>query len=181
MENKKVSEGSSFSEVPARRPKRLRRMVGVVAMGLVGLLVVGEGIARFGLGLGDPPLSIADPQIEYLFKPSMSYRRFGRHISFNAYSMRSGPTTQKKTDPGEVRVLVVGDSVVYGGVQSDDSEIATTLLEPRLRDVLHRPVYVGNISAGSWGPPNMLAYARRFGWFDADVVVIVLSSDDYCD
>jgi hypothetical protein len=42
-------------------------------------------------------------------------------------------------------------------------------------------VIVGNISAGSWGPPNMLAYARKFGLFDADVVVVVLSSHDYAD
>ncbi|MGE5609327.1 MAG: SGNH/GDSL hydrolase family protein [Bacillota bacterium] len=145
------------------------------------MLVAGEGIARFGIGLGDPPLSIADPEIEYLFKPSMSYHRFGRHISYNAYSMRSGPITPARSDPAEVRVMVLGDSVINGGVLTDDSELTTARLQLRLRDTLQRPVYVGNISAGSWGPPNMLAYTRRFGWFDANVVVIVLSSHDYCD
>lgn len=150
-------------------------------MVLVGLLVVGEGVARFGIGLGDPPLSIADPEIEYLFKPSVRYRRFGRQISYNAYSMRSGPIAPKRSDPAELRVLVLGDSIVNGGVLTDDSELTTAQLQPRLQEVLHRPVYVGNISAGSWGPPNMLAYARRFGWFDANAVVIVLSSHDYSD
>jgi hypothetical protein len=42
-------------------------------------------------------------------------------------------------------------------------------------------VVVGNISAGSWGPPNELAYLKKFGLFDADVLVIVLSSGDYGD
>jgi hypothetical protein len=57
----------------------------------------------------------ADPQIEYLPKPSMHYRRFGNRISYNAYSIRSGPVTLHKTDPAELRVLVIGDSVVNGG------------------------------------------------------------------
>ena len=77
--------------------------------------------------------------------------------------------------------MLIGDSVVNGGAQTDDSQLATTLLQNRLHDELHRPVYVGNISAGSWGPPNELAYMQRFGWFDADVAVIVLSSHDYAD
>jgi len=36
-------------------------------------------------------------------------------------------------------------------------------------------------AAGSWGPPNQLAYLRQFGWLDADIVVLVLSSSDYDD
>jgi lysophospholipase L1-like esterase len=42
-------------------------------------------------------------------------------------------------------------------------------------------VYSGRRRAGSWGPPNMLAYAKRFGFFGADVVAIVLSSHDAKD
>jgi hypothetical protein len=40
---------------------------------------------------------------------------------------------------------------------------------------------VGNISAGSWGPGNWLAYAQRYGFFDADALVLVVSSGDYAD
>ena len=47
---------------------------------------------------------------------------------------------------------------------------------------MHRRVIVGNIAPrGSWGPQNMLAYIRRHGFFDADVVVVMLSSHDYAD
>jgi hypothetical protein len=42
-------------------------------------------------------------------------------------------------------------------------------------------VIVGNISAGSWGPPNEYAYLRQYGFLDADVVVQVVSSSDYDD
>jgi hypothetical protein len=77
--------------------------------------------------------------------------------------------------------MVLGDSIINGGAQTDQSAIATTLLQGRLQGELSRPVIVGNVSAGSWGPPNLLAYVRRYGWFDADVVVLVFSSHDYAD
>jgi hypothetical protein len=77
--------------------------------------------------------------------------------------------------------MVFGDSVVNGGVLTDQRDIATSILQRQLGLFLGRQVVVGNISAGSWGPPNMLAYAHRFGLFQADVVVIVVSSHDYAD
>lgn len=147
---------------------------------MVLLLIGVELVARFGLGLGDPPLSVADPEIEYLYKPSSRFDRFGNTISFNRWSMRSPEFTETKA-PGERRILVLGDSIVNGGVQTDDSQLATVLLASKLAAGHEGPVTVANISAGSWGPPNLLAYVERFGLFDADEVVIVLNSDDAWD
>ncbi len=145
---------------------------------LVGLL---EVYARVVMGLGNPPLWMADPEIEYLPHPAKSYLRFGNRISYNAYSMRSRDFPRNKVNPAELRVLVVGDSIINGGAHTDQQALATTLLEHKLAESLDRPVVVANIAAGSWGPPNILAYLRRFGLFDADVVVIVLNSADYAD
>ncbi len=153
----------------------------LVAGGLLALIGLAEIYARLVLGLGDPPLWIADPEIEYLPQPSKSYRRFGNRISYNAYSMRSRDFPRSKSDPAEVRVLVVGDSIVHGGSNTDQDAVATTLLEQQLAEALGRPVVVGNISAGSWGPPNFLAYLKRFGLLEADVVAIVVNSRDYAD
>jgi lysophospholipase L1-like esterase len=149
--------------------------------GLIVLLMLAEVYLRFMLGLGNPPLWMADPEIEYLPQPSRSYVRFGHRIHFNAYAMRSRDFPQRKSDPTEVRVLVVGDSVVHGGPRADQEELATTILERQLAEALGRPVVVGNISADSWGPPNFHAYLRRFGLFEADVVVVVVNSSDYAD
>ncbi len=153
----------------------------IVVTSLLVIAVLAEVYARFVLGFGDPPLWQPDPEIEYLPQPSKSYLRFGKRISYNAYSMRSREFPRKKVNPAELRVLVVGDSIINGGAHTDQQALATTLLEHRLAEALNRPVVVANISAGSWGPPNILAYLRRFGLFDADLAVIVLNSADYAD
>ncbi len=153
----------------------------IVVASLVALVGLLEVFARVVLGLGNPPLWMADPEIEYLPQPAKSYLRFGNRISYNAYSMRSRDFPRNKVNPNELRVLVMGDSIINGGAQTDQQALATTLLEHKLAESLDRPVVVANIAAASWGPPNVLAYLRRFGLFDADVVVIVLNSADYAD
>jgi len=59
--------------------------------------------------------------------------------------------------------------------------LATEILQRELRKRSDRPVAVANVSAGSWGPGNLLAYVEVFGVFDADVVFVVLSSHDATD
>lgn len=151
-------------------------IIGVV---IIALIVVAECIARFQLGFGDPPLWRPDQDYEYIPVASSTYRRFGNTIRYNSHSMRANEVPPRKTDPNELRIIVAGDSIVNGGVRSDQSELATTLLEQRLNQSLNRPVWVGNVAAGSWGPPNVLGYFRRHGLFDADIVVLVFNSPDY--
>lgn len=162
----------------------LRHRFRYIAAGLVAclllLLIAGELVARFYLGLGDPPLSVADPQVEYYFKPG-TYHRIGHLIHYNAFSMRSDDISATKSDPKQLRVLVIGDSVINGGVQTDQSELATSLLQKKLSQRFGRPTFVGNISAGSWGPPNEDAYLHKFGRFDADAVILEVSGHDGAD
>ncbi len=78
--------------------------LGVIIFALVGT----ETFARVVLGLGDPPLTVRDPKIEYMFKPGV-YQRFGNDVAYNEYSIRAlAPPSGNVL--GE-RALVVGDSV----------------------------------------------------------------------
>ncbi len=152
------------------------RSSGKVALGaaaVLGALVALELYARIGLGLGTPPLYVSDPDIEYMFAPDQDVMRFGNRQRFNPYGMRSEDIPPAKPD-GEFRVLAIGDSVLNGGSLTDQSELATSLLT-------QDGIRVLNASAGSWGPQNMRAYLDRFGLFDADLVVVVLSSHDAGD
>ena len=148
---------------------------------LVAFIAGGELFARFYLGLGSPPLWESHPTIAFLFKPNQRVHRFGNLFITNRYAMRSDDFPPQKLNPRELRILVFGDSVVNGGNLTDHSQLATTILAKHLSASLARPVVVGNASAGSWGPPNEIAYLRQFGFLDADLIILVLSSSDYDD
>lgn len=156
------------------------RLVLWLSGALLVVLGLGEAFARVYLGLGTPPLYVEHPTIEYLHKPNQDVRRFGNRVLINAYGMRS-ENFPRHRQPGEIRIMVFGDSVLNGGSLTDHAKLATTLLAKSLRARTGRQVTVGHISAGSWGPGNWLAYVREYGFFDADVVMLVASSHDYGD
>ncbi|MEM0914422.1 MAG: SGNH/GDSL hydrolase family protein [Planctomycetota bacterium] len=168
---------------PRRRSRR--RCWARLAIAAIGVIAVGLLAAEIGLrvvfGMGTPPLSMTHPTIEYMFQPNQDVHRFGNRQKYNAFGMRSDDFDAARRDPQELRVLVVGDSVINGGNLTDQSELATELLQTRLREELGRPVIVGNVSAGSWGPMNAAAYLAEFGWFDADAVVMVWAGHDAWD
>src|SRR5262249_37809632 len=118
---------------------------------------------------------------EYRFVPSRTYHRFGNVIHYNQWSQRADDFPQHKSSPDELRVMMIGDSVINGGVLTDQAKTIPAQLQSRLRQALGRPVIVGNASAGSWGPPNELAYVKKFGLFDADVVIFVFNNFDCVD
>ncbi|MBY0263407.1 MAG: SGNH/GDSL hydrolase family protein [Phycisphaerales bacterium] len=175
-----MSEAAT-SSVRSRPRRRIGRLLGVIAvLGLLGIAGAEIG-ARVVLGLGDPPLYVLDPEVEYLLKPSQDRRPLGNRFFVNSRSMRAEEFPDNKASADELRVLVIGDSIVNGGVKIDQAALATERLGPMLRDRLKRPVVVGNASAGSWGPPNELGYLKKFGVMRADVVVLVLNSGDVED
>ena len=157
-----------------------KQRLGWLLITTIFILAAGELFSRFYLGLGNPPLSVADPQIEYLLKPNQDVKRFRNRILTNQYGMRSDPFPAEKSG-NELRVMVFGDSVLNGGNIIGQTDLATSILRTHLIDITGRDVVVGNISANSWGPGNWLAYSKKYGFFDADVIVLVVSSHDYAD
>lgn len=176
-DNDSMAEGDA-----PKRPNRrwLRRIAVICGVFLLGI-VVAELICRFIVGLGDPPRYHGHETIEYLAEPSASYSRFGNRITFNRWSMRSDEFPEHKSSDDELRVLLIGDSILNGGAHVDQAELATEHLRLRLAEAVDRPVVVGNASAPSWGPANYLAYIQEFGVLDADVVVLVLNGFDAWD
>lgn len=74
-----------------------------------------------------------------------------------------------------MKILGLGDSVINGGVQTDNKDLATTLVSDETYFQLL------NISAGSWGPDNCAAYLKEKGLFDAQAMILVVSSHDAHD
>lgn len=144
----------------------------LLLLGAVGVLICGaEFGARYWLGLGTPPLSVTHPSIEYMFAPNQDVLRFGNRQLYNKYGMRSVALDEITQSH---RVIVFGDSVLNGGNQTDHDGLATT----RATD---GGTFYGNVSAGSWGPANIVAWIEEYGLIGAETAVIVISTHDLHD
>src|SRR3954463_15217436 len=109
-----------------------RKKIGVTLVALLVVLAALEMFCRFFLGLGDPPLSRPDPEMEYMFVGPRTYHRFGNSIVYNSFSMRSREFDARRKDPDELRIMVCGDSVINGGALTDQKNIVTERLERHL-------------------------------------------------
>lgn len=155
------------------------RLIPAVALAIGGIVVLAELASRTILGLGQPLLYQSDPALEYISKPDQDIRRFGNRITINSYGLRDEPIAPRPP-AGQSRVLVFGDSVVFGGAQTDQPDLATAVLQRRLqqRDPSQE---VLNVSAGSWGPGNWKGWSATRGFLGATDVVLVISSHDAAD
>ena len=78
------------------------------------LFISGEVALRVFLGMCDAPLYEASKKWEYMACPNQDGYRFGNHYHYNSYQQRSEePDSTKKI------VLGLGDSVLFGGVMTD--------------------------------------------------------------
>ncbi|MEA5449337.1 GDSL-type esterase/lipase family protein [Leptolyngbya sp. CCNP1308] len=151
------------------------------ALGIgIGAIAIVELLLRVRYGLGNPPLYVADTRTGYRLAPNQSLRRRGHRIEINQYSMR-GPAVDPQRPTDALRVLMVGDSIVNGGWWTDQSQLLSVKVQKELAN-LHpsgvQTVEVLNASANSWGPRNELGYLLRFGTFEAQLVLVVLNTDD---
>lgn len=154
----------------------MKRWPAVIAAGFLALLVAAEiGLRIF---IGDRPLFRPHPTIEYENAPNQSLHYRGALIETNSLGLRNPEIADKPADV--MRVAVFGDSVVFGHINTDQADLATTLLaKERAPD--GRRIETLNIAGNSWGPGNMLAWLDVHGDMSADAAIIVLSTHDLTD
>lgn len=87
----------------------------------LALLIVVEITLRLVWGFGKMPLYAASGKYEYMAFPNQSGVRFGNRYYFNAFGMRS-----YEVSPHKKHYLGLGDSVLFGGVQTDQDSLATS-------------------------------------------------------
>lgn len=134
------------------------------------LVVLLEFTLRFAFGFCDALLYQSSDNYEYIAQPNQDRLRFGAHIHYNSYSQRNA-----EPDSTRVKILGLGDSVIFGGTWMDQDSLATTLFSNETG------MQMLNISAGSWGPDNCAAYLKEKGTFGAKAMILVCSSHDAYD
>lgn len=167
------------------------KVVLIILAVTAGLWAAIEVLLRVLLGFGNPLIYIADAECGYLLAPNQRVRRLGNWIEINEYSMRT-VAIAPLPDPKTLRVLLLGDSVANGGWWTHQTDTISEIMARQLRvqvqhlasdaqlgsKVNYSDFEVLNASANSWGPRNQLAYIKRFCLFGAEVLVLLLNTDD---
>ncbi|TGD82233.1 SGNH/GDSL hydrolase family protein [Hymenobacter wooponensis] len=143
---------------------------------IVFVFLLSEVILRRVYGFTNAILMREDKAFEYIPVPQDRYRFFKNNY-YNSYSQRNREIT---TNDSTI-ILGFGDSVINGGVQTEQDSLATSLLSNYLTQKNHQQVLVTNIAAGSWGPDNCYAYLKKYGNFGAKKLLLVVSSHDAYD
>ena len=142
---------------------------------IIGLFF-SECFLRVYLGFCDMDLMQENSNYEYIAQPNQNRLRYRNHILYNSYSMRSA-----EINPNAKKILGFGDSVINGGVLSDHSELATTILTDSLSIIEKSPVQFLNIAADGWGPDNCFEYLIEKGDFNSKHFFVFLNSSDVVD
>lgn len=148
----------------------MKRKINYFLIILCCILIVIECILRLCFGFCDALLYQSSDRYEYILQPNQNRYRFGTRLITNSYSQRS-----EEPDSTKTIVLGLGDSIIYGGGWMDHDSLATTLFSNETG------MQMLNISCGSWGPDNNMAYLREKGTFGAKAMVLVCSSHDAYD
>ena len=139
-------------------------------MWAVIVVAIAEAVLRLGFGFCDALLYQPSDRYEYIAQPNQDRHRFGVRLRTNSYSQRS-----EEPDSTKTIVLGLGDSIIFGGGWMDNDSLATSLFSKETG------MQMLNISCGSWGPDNSVAYLREKGTFGAKAMVLVCSSHDAYD
>jgi|SRR5271157_292027 len=156
-------------------------MIGILSFILI-LAGSSELILR-SMGFGNPIVYRVDPHVGYYPAPNQNVHRYGGEIHINSFGMRSRDISADKP-AGTFRILMLGDSTLYGGSYIDQSQTYATRLEGLLNEkpgVLPnspRQVEVLCMGVNGWGSQHELAYVKEFGLFHADLVMVMGPPND---
>lgn len=141
------------------------------------VLIAAELVASLVYGLGNPPLFESSDAYGYRFIPNQDSRRFGNRIFFNAQGLRSEPIEFGHAT-GTIRVLCIGDSITYGGAQTDQEETYPYQLEDILNSSTSSQYEVLNASCPGWSIENEEAYLFKHGIYNSHIVILQIDSHD---
>jgi hypothetical protein len=171
-----------FTVEPARQESHI--FAWVIAFVVLVAILAGSGeLVLRSKGFGHPIVYRVDPHIGYYPAPNQNVRRYGGDIHINAFGMRSRDVTAEKP-AGTFRILMLGDSTLYGGSYIDQKQTYAARLEELLNQNpgqlpgSPRQVEVFSMGVNGWGPQHELAYVTKFGLFHADLVMVMGPPND---
>ena len=161
--------------VDLRWSSRLGPKLVLLACSVVVALAIAESAARL-FGWGDVVLFVPNKDWGFLMKPSQVVYTYGQPVAINSLGLR-GPELLQPKSSNSKRIVFIGDSVTYGGGRISEEQLFCRIIESRARDEGFN-VEAVNVSAPAWSPQNWWGYVQKHGFYDADMVVLVLPECD---
>ncbi|MEK8023268.1 MAG: SGNH/GDSL hydrolase family protein [Candidatus Hydrogenedentota bacterium] len=145
------------------------------------IFLLAEGALRVRRAMKPAPPAVVsvhtepDPRLGYRLKKGMSSRNGGNYV--NADGLR-GDDSHLAVSPGSPRILVVGNSCVFG-MGAPDSAVFEVVLERRLRASGYDSAIVFNAGVGGYNSNQCREYLERDLWkFKPDLVILYLGWND---
>jgi lysophospholipase L1-like esterase len=107
-------------------------------------------------------LFVPDPELGWKHRPGAEDTYWGARVKINSYGMR-GPERGPAKPAGVRRVLVLGDSVVFGLGLEDDAETLPARLERELEETADFPVECLDAAVCGWSPWQHQRFLAREG------------------
>jgi hypothetical protein len=165
------------SEVPKVLTARAL-LTGVLFAGFL-ILTIGEIALRL-MGYANPVLYTHDADVCYLPQPNQHVKSLRGEVVLNEYSMRRAGSITREKPANVYRILLLGDSTLYGGEYLTNGQTYASLLEKELNRMVPagKAVEVLPMGVNSWGPYQKLGYVKKFGTFGADQVIVCMPVGD---
>ena len=148
----------------------------------IGALCLGLLSVEFGLrvvGLHELPMYESSDKYEYRFVPNQRCTVIGKDLIINNLGLR-GELPDSNND---VVVWYCGDSVINGGIHTDEDSLATTIWDKHAENQLGSSIATVNVSQGSWGPENTLSFCKQHSedLRNPNLILLAVSSHDWND
>lgn len=129
------------------------------------------------LGFTQMVLYEADPETGYRLKPDQRVEVLGNEIVINRWGTRDARGLDTK--PG-FRILVLGDSVTWGGLRQPQEKLFTAVLERELRQATHQEVEVINAGVNGYSVQQMTSlYREHLSGLSPDLVLVCAIPRDF--
>ena len=149
----------------------------IIAAALVLAPVAAAEWGARAIGLGDPIVYTTNAAYRYAPSPNQHViRRRGAAVTVGPEGLRG---TEPWSGPADHRILFVGDSVTWGGTNTDDGKVFAELTCTRLEAHARGNFVCGNAGVNGYGVDNMVARLRHDPAVAlADSIVVTLISVD---
>ncbi len=148
----------------------------ILALAVLSPLVAVELAARW-IGLGEPIVYATNAAYRYAPVPNQHVeRRGGASVTIGPEGLRG---LEPWSGPAGHRILFIGDSVTWGGTNTDDDKLFAHVTCVELEARLAGNFVCGNAGVNGYGTDNMIARLRYDPELErADAVVVTLISVD---